>query len=541
MDRFPQRFGKYILLDRIASGGMAEVFRAKVMGAEDFHRLIAIKCILPHLVEDEEFCRMFIDEAKLASTLSHANISQIYELGDHAGRLYIGMELISGFNLREITRRIQKVGLRMPDSLVAYIISKAAEALDYAHQMKSLDGAPINIVHRDVSPQNILVSFDGAVKLVDFGIAKAEQRLTETQSGVLKGKFSYMAPEQVRGKPVDNRSDIFALGCVLWELLVGKKAFQGETDLEILEKVRNPRLKPVHQVDPMVSEVFTPILEKALAANPSKRYQRAHEFAEALQPLMIDQKVIVGSRVASEFMNHLFADEISKLQELYQKYSSLGPEDCDVAESQHKEHTKVFASFFEEAGQGGMRAPFQPDSSGKYSDLPSLSSAVGSKKVVLRQGTGSSQIKIEPTDSGSISLSDLKSVRGGPIGLLRVLIGAIVLLTGCMLALHYVPTFQSEKPAPAVSKSADGTLEMRPLETGYLAINALGAKEVKVYVNGQYVGMAPVREYAVPVGPVKIKLVEQTDTGSGREEETEVLVTKRHTQSSMLKLTIDLE
>ena len=233
MDRFPQRFGKYILLDRIASGGMAEVFRAKVTGAEDFQRLIAIKCILPHLVEDEEFCRMFIDEAKLASHLSHANICQIYELGDHAGRLYIGMELITGCNLREMTRRVQKLGLRLPDSLVAYIISKAAEALDYAHQMKNPDGSPINLVHRDVSPQNILLSYDGAVKLVDFGIAKAEQRLTETQSGVLKGKFSYMAPEQVRGKASDQRSDIFAWGCVLWELLVGKKAFHGESDLEI--------------------------------------------------------------------------------------------------------------------------------------------------------------------------------------------------------------------------------------------------------------------------------------------------------------------
>ena len=155
MEQFPQRFGKYILLDRIASGGMAEVFRAKVMGAENFHRLVAIKCILPHLVEDDEFCRMFVDEAKLASNLSHANISQIYELGNHGGRLYIVMELIAGFNLRELTKRVRKLNLRLPDSLVAYIISKAAEGLDYAHERKNLDGAAINPVHRDVSPQNI--------------------------------------------------------------------------------------------------------------------------------------------------------------------------------------------------------------------------------------------------------------------------------------------------------------------------------------------------------------------------------------------------
>ena len=544
MEQFPQRFGKYILLDRIASGGMAEVFRAKVMGAENFHRLVAIKCILPHLVEDDEFCRMFVDEAKLASNLSHANISQIYELGNHGGRLYIVMELIAGFNLRELTKRVRKLNLRLPDSLVAYIISKAAEGLDYAHEMKNLDGSAINLVHRDVSPQNILLSFDGAVKLVDFGIAKAEQRLTETQSGVLKGKFSYMAPEQVRGNGVDKRSDIFALGCVLWELLAGKKAFQGETDLEILEKVRNPKLRPIHQVDSQISEVFSPIVEKAMATNPAERYQRAHELAEALQPLMIDQKVIVGSRVAAEFMQHLYQEEIENLKSRYQVYSALQPEDCDLPEPSvgGNDHTKVFASFFEEAGQeAALRKPFQVGDASRKSALPPLHQSMKSAKPVVRQATGSSQIKIEPTDSGSISLADIPSVGGGPTVLLRVLIAAIVVLTLSIAVIHNYTELktwvQESELMREASPRAGDTAEL----LGYVEIHAGGAEQVEVYINGDLGGFAPLKAYAVPLGTVSLRLVEKTPSGPGRVEEVDVLVSDRHTQDSPLRLTIPLD
>ena len=544
MEQFPQRFGKYILLDRIASGGMAEVFRAKVMGAENFHRLVAIKCILPHLVEDDEFCHMFVDEAKLASNLSHANISQIYELGNHGGRLYIVMELIAGFNLRELTKRVRKLNLRLPDSLVAYIISKAAEGLDYAHEMKNLDGSAINLVHRDVSPQNILLSFDGAVKLVDFGIAKAEQRLTETQSGVLKGKFSYMAPEQVRGNSVDKRSDIFALGCVLWELLAGKKAFQGETDLEILEKVRNPKLKPIHQIDSQVSEVFTPIVEKAMATNPDERYQRAHELAEALQPLMIDQKVIVGSRVAAEFMQHLYREEIEELKSRYQVYSALQPEDCDLPQEAlaPDEHTKVFASFFEEAEQEvSLRQPFKVGDVPSKSTLPPLHQSMRKKEPVVRQGTGSSQVKIEPTDSGSISLADIPSVGGGPTVLLRGLIAAIVVLTLSIAVIHNYRAleswFQNSSWMQAVESRSGDKIEL----LGFVEIHAEGADQIEIFINGELGGLAPLKAHAVPLGTLSLRLVEKTLSGPGRIEEVDVLVSERHTRESPLRLTIPLD
>ena len=198
-DQFPARFGKYIILDRINAGGMAEVFRAKITGAEQFERLIAIKCMLPELLEDDTFTTMFIDEAKLASQLTHANIVQIYELGRLNERLYIAMELVNGRDVRHILRTARANLAPIPLGFAAYVVAKAAEGLDFAHRKAGANGEPLALVHRDVSPQNILVSYDGEVKVVDFGIAKAEARATETQMrACLKGKFAYMAPEQVQ-------------------------------------------------------------------------------------------------------------------------------------------------------------------------------------------------------------------------------------------------------------------------------------------------------------------------------------------------------
>lgn len=536
MENFPQRFGKYILLDRIASGGMAEVFRAKVTGAQDFQRLVAIKCILPHLAEDAEFSAMFVDEAKMASTLSHANISQIYELGNHAGRLYIVMELIDGCNLRELLRRSAELGLRIPDSVVAYIISKAAEGLDYAHRVSQLDGTPIHLVHRDVSPQNILVSFDGAVKVVDFGIAKAEQRITETQAGVLKGKFSYMSPEQIRGKGADARSDIFALGAVLWELLAGEKLFSGASDLEVLEKVRGAKVRPIKKVAPHVSHVFQRVLDTALAATPGRRFQRAHDLAEALQPLMIDKKVIVGSKVAAQFMAHLFESEIANLLERYQIYRDVRVEDFETeTRPDPVEHTQVFSSFFDEAHEIevhedlGERKPFAGFPGPVRAAKPADTDLSRSNLKV-----GQSQIRIEPTDSGSVSLSDLKSVGGGPQGLLRALIALIVVLVLSIIVVHGIPG------VPPFTNNADDS-ETTLEELGFLQVSAEGAQRVEVFVNGQSLGLSPAKARKVHVGTVHLKLVEQLETGPGRVVAFDVLVAPTHTEEKPLRLTIPME
>ncbi|MEM6730900.1 MAG: serine/threonine-protein kinase, partial [Myxococcota bacterium] len=292
--KFPRRFGRYILLDKVNSGGMAEVYRARVSGADNFQRIVAIKCMLGSLADDPEFATMFIDEARLAAQLNHGNIVQIYELGRHEHRLYIAMELVSGHDLRNTTKRARKLGKRLGVGFVAYIIAKAAEALDYAHNKLSLEGTPLNLVHRDVSPQNILVSYDGEVKVVDFGIAKAEHRATETRAGTLKGKFAYMAPEQVAGAAIDRRADIFAMGAVLYEAATGRPLFYGDTDLAILEKVRKATLPNLEEHLSHAPAQLCKVIRKACALDPNDRYQSALDMAEDLSPVLISRGNLFG-------------------------------------------------------------------------------------------------------------------------------------------------------------------------------------------------------------------------------------------------------
>ena len=207
----PIPFGRYLLLDRINIGGMAEVWRGKVFGAGGFERLVAIKRIRPNIAEDEEFISMFQDEAKISVQLTHANICQIYELNRIGPSLYIAMEYVPGKDLRSIFERARKKGEPPPVPLVCYVIGKLCEGLDYAHRKKDQHGRDLNVVHRDVSPQNVLISFEGEVKVIDFGIAKAAGKVTKTQAGILTGKFGYMSPEQSRGLPLDRRSDVVAI------------------------------------------------------------------------------------------------------------------------------------------------------------------------------------------------------------------------------------------------------------------------------------------------------------------------------------------
>ena len=218
---------------------MAEVFKAKVVGVEGFERIVALKRILPNIAEDEEFITMFIDEAKIAVQLQHANIAQIFDLGKVDDAYFIALEYVHGRDLRGIFDDVRKHRQTMPLAQVCYLTMQVCEGLDYAHNKRDVQGRALNLVHRDVSPQNVLIGYEGEVKLIDFGIAKAAGKASKTQAGILKGKFGYMSPEQVRGLPIDRRSDIFAVGIILYEMLTGERLFVGESDFSTLEKVRN--------------------------------------------------------------------------------------------------------------------------------------------------------------------------------------------------------------------------------------------------------------------------------------------------------------
>lgn len=279
-------FGQYELIEPIATGGMAEVYKARMRGVEGFQKIVAIKRILPHLTDNDEFVTMFIDEAKLAAQLQHPNIIHIYDLGKIERSYYIAMEYIDGKDLRSILRMLDEAGQRMPLGLALYIASHLAAALDYAHRKKDLQGRAMALVHRDVSPQNVLISYDGDIKLCDFGIAKAASKASHTRAGALKGKLQYMSPEQAWGKGIDHRSDIFSLGLVLYEMVTGTKAFAGDSELSILEQVRSPRLTPPNLIDPNVPAEVAEVIMRALRENRDERFQTAADFASALDALL---------------------------------------------------------------------------------------------------------------------------------------------------------------------------------------------------------------------------------------------------------------
>lgn len=317
-------FGKYLLLDRIAVGGMAEVYTAKSFGIEGFEKIIAIKRILPTMAEDRDFITMFIDEAKIAGHLTHANIVPIYELGKIGESHYIAMEYVWGKDLLQIMNRFRRMRRHMPPVMAAWIASKMLEGLDYAHRKRDRHGRPMGIIHRDVSPQNCLISYEGQVKLIDFGIAKAASRNTKTQAGVLKGKFGYMSPEQVRGNAIDHRSDIFAASTCLHEMLTGERLFVGESDFSTLEKVRNAEVVPPSVTVPDMPAELEAILMKGLARDPDDRWSTAGEMQEALQRFIALQRPPFGTSKLNTWMRTAFAPEIAKEKARLDSFSKIG-------------------------------------------------------------------------------------------------------------------------------------------------------------------------------------------------------------------------
>jgi serine/threonine protein kinase len=299
-------FGPYQLLDRVAVGGMAEVFKAKRAGVEGFEKTVALKRILPHLSDNKEFLDMFVDEAKMVAGLTHPNIVQIFDLGRIQKSYYIAMEFVHGRDLRTIMKRAREKGLRMPLDLSLRVVSQVCAALEYAHRKKDDRGRPMEIVHRDVSPQNILISFEGDVKLVDFGIAKAATKASSTDRGALRGKLLYMSPEQAWGRPIDRRSDVFSLGIVLYEMVTETKPFLGAgTELTILELVRQCLVTPPRDINPRVPEALDRIIMKALAREPDERYQDAGQMQRGLERFLRERPP-VSARDLARFLELLF-------------------------------------------------------------------------------------------------------------------------------------------------------------------------------------------------------------------------------------------
>ncbi|MEE2788862.1 MAG: serine/threonine-protein kinase [Myxococcota bacterium] len=327
----PVKLGDYYLFERIAVGGMAEVFKAASYGVEAFERVVAVKRVLPSIAEDHEFIDMFIDEAKIAVQLSHANIGQVFELGNADNSYFIAMEYVSGRDARAVFDRGRAIGTKLDVAMCCHIVKEVCEALDYAHNKHNDRGEPLNLIHRDVSPQNILISYDGEVKLIDFGIAKAAGKASKTQSGILKGKFGYMSPEQLRGKPIDRRSDIFSLGTVLYELLTGERCFQGPDDFSVLEKVRKVDFRRPTLLNRMIPPELERIIYRSLTRNPDDRFQTSSAFKDELQKFLYQSGSFYSRRELADFMRETFARDLQDSKARLAEFRTFARANIDEA------------------------------------------------------------------------------------------------------------------------------------------------------------------------------------------------------------------
>ncbi len=310
--KFPHRLNdRYELLKLLATGGMAELFLAKQTALEGFEKVVVVKRILEHLAEDEEFVKMFLDEARIAAKLSHPNIVQIYDLGKSNDSHYIVMEYVSGRNVQHLIQKLDETGETMPIEHSLRIVAGVCDGLYYAHSRKDYDGQPLNIVHRDISPQNILVSFGGGVKLVDFGIAKASTQLAQTRAGVLKGKYAYMSPEQVRGSAIDHRSDIFSVGLVMYEMLTGQRAFERDTSLKTLKAIVQEKPLNPKELRPDLPDGVIKLLSRALEKKPERRYPDAQSFQLAIEDYLEQSPKKSNAVRLSRYMYDVFDDELN--------------------------------------------------------------------------------------------------------------------------------------------------------------------------------------------------------------------------------------
>jgi serine/threonine-protein kinase len=286
---------RYHLIEKLEAGGMAEVFLAEAASVQGFKKRVAIKRVLPHLASHTNFIGMFLDEARLGARLSHANIVSVFDIGKSDNSYFIVMEFVDGTNLKKImeTLRLKRQPFPLKDAI--YIGMEACRGLSYAHELLDEDGHPVELVHRDVSPPNILISKRGEVKVTDFGLAKARTQLERTDPGVVKGKFSYLSPEVAKGQPIDARADIFALGVCLWEMLAGRRLFLGDTDYETVQAVSAARVPSLVGVHPEVDPEFDALVLHALGKDPADRYQTAREFGDALASYLFHHQMKVTS------------------------------------------------------------------------------------------------------------------------------------------------------------------------------------------------------------------------------------------------------
>jgi serine/threonine-protein kinase len=434
--RAPQlkKLGRYRLVREIASGGMASVNLAV---SEGLDKLVALKLIHPHLAQEEAFVQMFLDEARIASSISHRNVCNTFDFGEAEGRFYIAMDYLAGHSLRDVILRLRKSpevqDTRKVATYVAYIIAEACEGLHAAHELRDANGNLQQVVHRDVSPHNLFLTYDGNVSVVDFGIARASDRIQHTATGVLKGKFSYMAPEQVRQLEVDRRADIWALGVCLWETVTCERLFVRSSQADTLMSVMMDRIRPPSEVKPDIPKTIDDIAIKALARNPAQRYATAREMGRDLMQVVRESNVLCGPVELEQWMETLFPRERENTRALT-RYAKQAASDASWLEATPSGHPRMPTR-----SGAMMRAPAHTSSS--------VSRSVAHSGVSFRRVPDNDA---EATPDIEISLSDSSSTKAKR----RTVLAAVIGLSAAVGLAWGMPdsfSFSSVSPAPALS------------------------------------------------------------------------------------------
>ncbi len=411
----PRRFGKYVLVRKIATGGMAEIYKAKTSGAEGFEKDIVIKRILPHFTEDEAFVKMFIDEASITSKLQHANIVQIFDFDLCEGTYYIAMEYVEGVDLKKAIDDGTKTGKPLSVAQCVWILMELSKGLHYAHT-KEHKGKPLNIVHRDISPHNAMISFTGEVKLMDFGIAKAAQRSTKTMAGTVKGKVAYMSPEQARGKPLDGRSDLFALGIMMWEMLTNKRLFLGDSDFETLTNVLKAEAPAPSTINPGVPAEVDKIVLKALEKDRDARYANVEAFNRELTRWYYSNVSDLEAEALKPKMQDLFADKIAELKALADEEKNLPVQGAEAA-AQDADKTVALPT-----------AGLDPQAAQTLLDDGSMGPQVQQALAAQRQQHGAERTAAMPVGTGTYQQQGFTGTYAGQVPQKRSKAGLIAIL-----------------------------------------------------------------------------------------------------------------
>ena len=416
-----ESFGKYLLLEKIASGGMAEVYLAKSTGAGGIAKFIAVKRILPQYSDNAEFIDMFKEEAKIAVNLNHSNVVSIFDFGVEKSQFFLVMEYVEGQNLRQITNHLKKENKYFSIDQIVYIIKEVAAGIDHAHRcLDGTTGKPLNITHRDMSPQNVMVSFEGEIKVVDFGIAKAESQIETTKAGTIKGKFGYMSPEQADGQIVDLRTDIFSLGIVLWELLANERLFTSNSEAATLRKIRECQIPALKKLNPSVPAELERICNKALAKDKGLRYQTAAAFHRDLNRFLNTQYPEFSPHDFSVFMKSAFSQMfIENRRKLIEFAKAKQPAEAQTTVTE----TVTLTAGEEVLPPAGMEKDYNPDE--QMGDLQA-SAKVNLQNLKLKQ-------QPKPKRLSSVTNANLGYTNPGTF-------------TG-------VRTGQKRKPAPASSSN----------------------------------------------------------------------------------------